>query len=283
MSRVFIIGASGFVGSHVAQAFRREGYIVTGLTRTEEKAKTLRSHEIIAIVGTAQDSKNWEAAAEQADIIVEAMSDFQDPKASSLVQSIIERIIKKSPGKLVIYTSGIWVYGSNPKVVDENDKLNPPNLVKGREYIEKAYADMGAVVARLGVVYGKQGGITGLWTGAIKSGKAEFPGTGNHSMTFIHCNDLADAYIKMAQKKNSVKGQIFNITGQPEKVKNCIEALAAVIGYKGEIKFHPAADPLSECLALDQHISNQKAKAILGWHPKHPSFVEGAEQYYNAL
>jgi len=283
MSRVFILGASGFIGSHVAQAFRREGYQVTGLTRTEEKAKVLRSNEINAIVGKAQDSKDWEAAAEHSDIIIEAISDFQDQKTPSLVLAVLERIAKKYPGKLIIYTSGVWVYGSNSKIVDENDKLNPATLVKGRENIEKAYTDFGGVVVRPGCVYGKQGSLTTQWATALKSGKADFPGTGNHSWTMVHCNDLADAYVKIAQKKNSLKGEVFNITAKSEIIRNCIEALAAVIGYKGEIKFHLPADPFSECLAIDQHFSNQKAKSILGWNPKHPSFVEGAEQYYNAM
>jgi len=283
MSRVFIFGISGYIGSHVAQAFRREGYEVTGLTRTEEKAKVLRGHEINAIVGKSQDSKNWEAAVESADIVIEAMADYQDHQASVNLQKILERIVKQKPGKFVIYTSGVWGYGSNSKVVDENDKLNPPTLVKTRENIEKAYLELGAVVVRPACVYGKQGSLTATWIAALKGGKAEFPGSGNHYWTMVHVNDLADAYVKLAQKRDAVKGQCFNLSSHNLKVKDCIQAVASVLGYKGEIKFHAPADPFSECLALDLKVNSQKAKSILGWNPKHPNFIEGVEQYVRAI
>ena len=48
---VFISGASGLIGLAVAKAFRRRGYTVLGLVRSEEKAKALQREEIIPILG----------------------------------------------------------------------------------------------------------------------------------------------------------------------------------------------------------------------------------------
>jgi len=48
---VFIAGASGLIGLSVAKAFKRQGYIVYGLVRSEEKAKALLREEIIPVYG----------------------------------------------------------------------------------------------------------------------------------------------------------------------------------------------------------------------------------------
>jgi len=282
MSRVFILGASGFVGSHVASAFTREGYSVTGLTRTEEKAKILRAHEITPIVGKAQDTNVWEPALENADVIIEALSDFQDHTTGATVQKVLEKFAKSHPNRLIIYTSGIWVYGNTSKLVDENDKTNPLAIVKSRPDIENAYTAFGAVVIRPACVYGRQGSLTGMWFGSLKGGKHEFPGSGTHSWAFVHVNDIADLYVKVAEKRSLAKGQIFNGVSQSEKVSDCLAAVARVIGFKGEIKFTAPADPFSEAMALNQFISSQKAKALLGWEPKQLSFTVGVEQYYAA-
>jgi len=282
MSRVFILGASGFIGSHVASAFTREGYSVTGLTRTEEKAKVLRAHEITAIIGKAQDTNVWEPALENADIVIEALADFQDHTTGGTVHKVLERFGKKYPKRTVIYTSGIWVHGPRTKVVDENDKLNPIPLVKSRPELENSYLAFGATVIRPGVVYGRQGSLTAMWFGSLLGGKNQFPGSGHHSWSFVHVNDIADLYVKAAEKRDLIRGEVFNGTSQSEKVADCLAAAARAVGFKGEIKFVPPTDPLSEALSLDQHISSQKAKSLLGWTPKQLPFTEGAEQYYAA-
>jgi uncharacterized protein YbjT (DUF2867 family) len=45
MPRVFILGAAGFVGSEVVAEFKRVGYDVSCLTRSEQKAKELAKQE----------------------------------------------------------------------------------------------------------------------------------------------------------------------------------------------------------------------------------------------
>lgn len=48
---VFVTGAAGLVGLSVAKTFKRQGYIVYGLVRSEEKAKALLREEIIPVMG----------------------------------------------------------------------------------------------------------------------------------------------------------------------------------------------------------------------------------------
>jgi uncharacterized protein YbjT (DUF2867 family) len=53
--RVFVTGATGYVGFSVATALRRAGHRVWGLARSEAKARRLAQHEIEPVVGDLAD------------------------------------------------------------------------------------------------------------------------------------------------------------------------------------------------------------------------------------
>jgi len=276
------LGATGYIGGNVARAFAERGFKVTALSRTEEKAKQLRRNEIATVIGTAQNVSSWQQVAENSDIIVEALSDFADHTTGTTVLKALESILKKDHKKIVIYTSGVWIYGNTTQHADESakfDKLIP--IITGRDQMEKGYQDAGAIVVRPGVVYGKEGSLTGIVAKAIKEGKPDFSGTGLNHWALVHVSDLADAYVRVVERGHSIKGQVFNLVSQSESVGDIARAFAKESGYKGEIKFHAPSDPFSDALALDQkHISSQKARLVLGWHPTHPSLVAGAAHYY---
>jgi len=282
MASVFIFGAGGFVGGVIAQVFQSKGYIVYGLTRSEQKAKMLKRHEIHAIVGKSQEPASWLGIASSCQIIVESMADYADQEAAVNLQKVIASIVAKDQSKLVIYTSGVWVYGNTDTRADENGPYHTPALVQKRPALEKLYTDMGAVVFRPGCVYGYSGSLTGQWFNALKEGKAQFPGHPENTpvMAMVHANDVASAYLLAAEKSKEFKGQIFNIISQAESVLTCLKAAASVVGYKGEIKFVAPQDPFSECLSLNQaKVSSQKLK-MMGWNPMHEAFSQGADRYY---
>jgi len=285
MSNVFIFGATGIIGNAVAKAFVARGYQVYGLVRTEEKAKELRKHEIHSVIGKAQEPQTWESFALKADIIVEAFMDYQDYSAGAIVKKTLLDIAQKHKEKVIIYTSGVWVYGFTQHLVDENSPLDPVDLVKGRGAIETAYLEAGAVVLRPAAVYGLSGSLTGSIFKSLKDGKGEFPGKKNvdPSWALVHAVDLADAYVRAAEKGSSIRGQVFNVVSHSERIADVAHAAAKVLGYKGDIKFVEPQDPFSVALSLSQrHISSNKAKLVLGWAPKHNSLVADIERYVAA-
>ena len=54
--KVFITGATGYIGFSVASAYRRAGHEVWGLVRSEEKARRVARHEIRPVIGAMQKS-----------------------------------------------------------------------------------------------------------------------------------------------------------------------------------------------------------------------------------
>jgi nucleoside-diphosphate-sugar epimerase len=291
--KVFITGATGYIGSNVAMAYRRAGHDVWGLTRTEEKARILARHEIRPVVGSMQEPGGWSEAAGGCAVLIHAAVDYQtDPFA--LDQQTVEFLLslsKRGPQpKTLIYTSGVWVYGdTRGTLVDETTPLNPPKMVARRPAIEQLVLNAGDVrglVIRPGCVYGYQGGLTGMWfTGAIQANNLSAVGDGANRWTMVHADDLADAYLRAGESGRS--GEVFNITDRSRwSVAEMLQAVARSTGYTGRIQFVPVADAakgmgdFAECLALDQHVDGRRAARLLGWQPKHGGFVDDVDTYF---
>jgi len=75
--KVFITGATGYIGFNVAMAYRRAGHEVWGLTRSEEKARILARHEVRPVVGSMQAADRWRDAASACAVLIHAAVDYQ--------------------------------------------------------------------------------------------------------------------------------------------------------------------------------------------------------------
>jgi nucleoside-diphosphate-sugar epimerase len=115
--RIFLTGATGYVGSAVTDALLRSGHEVTALVRDPEKAERVTRRGVHAIVGELSRPASYAAAAEAADSIVHAALDSSPRKQKvdhlaidTLVAAAARRAAAGLPARLV-YTSGTWVLG----------------------------------------------------------------------------------------------------------------------------------------------------------------------------
>lgn len=291
--KVFITGATGYIGFNVASTLRRAGHQVWGLTRSEDKAGTLSRHEIYPVVGTLQEPDSYIPFAEQCSVLIHAAADYQADTFAldrQAVEALLGTAERGTCPKTLIYTSGVWVYGdTGGKLVDESDPLNPPNLVKVRVSTERMVLQSTAVrglVLRPGCVYGRQGGLTGMWfAGASKEKSLSAIGDGSNRWAMVHADDLADAYVRAGESR--LGSEVFNITDRSRwSIRDMLNAVARATGFTGAITFVPVAEAaktmgdFAECLALDQHVDGRKAVHLLGWQPKHGGFVDGVETYH---
>jgi len=282
MPRVLVLAASGFVGKPIALAFERRGYTVYGLTRAQEKAKVLAQHEIIPVVGQAQDVQTWLPIAEQSDVIVEAIADYQSRDTAGIVAKALIELLHRKPHITVIYTSGTWVYGPSKDVVDEHTPTNPIGLVAWRPTVEDLYTKAGATVVRPGLVYGASGSLTSFWFKQIQDGKITLaPG---QIASVVHTEDLAELYVLIALHPTLSRGQTFNGTAYVESVIAFAESAKRAINptLNIETTLAPAPGSLEEGTSLHQVVSSAKAKTLLGWNPTRPQLVAGVTRYYNA-
>lgn len=216
--KVFVTGASGYIGLNVASACRRAGHEVWGLVRNEKKAHTIAMNEIRPIIGSMQHSESYRLVAEQCSVLIHAAVDYQ-ADTFSLDRQAIEVLLAASKHgsqpKTVVYTSGTWVYGDTfGKPVDEGASLRPTTLVDGRPGIEQMVLNASGVrgvVVRPGCVYGRQGGLTGMWFDGPDKGRLfQVIGNGNNRWAMVHVDDLADGYLRVAE--SGLANEVFNLT-----------------------------------------------------------------------
>lgn len=296
--KIFVTGASGYVGQAVATAMRRAGHQVLGLVRTEEKANRLWIEEVRPVLGDLRKPESFAAAAAASDVLVHCASDVSPDRAKvdrDAVESLLQAARVAQLPRMVLYTSGCWVYGSTLGTrAHEGSALAPPAIVAWRPEIEahvlRATSErVGTVVLRPGCVYGGRGGLTGAWfESADKDGAARIVGDGQNRWATVHVQDLADAYVRVVERR--VKGEVFNVTDRSRfTVREMASAAAQAAGKGGEVRAWPMQEaaqrlgaPFAEALALDQHVDAWKVATLLGWTPRFGGFADDAAAFYAA-
>ena len=293
--RIFITGATGFIGNAVAQAVRRAGHEVYGLVRTPAKAALLSQNEIFPVPGDLHDPESYRKTAESCQVLIHAAADYQsDTSAVDLktVEALLDLSGKGPQPKSFIYTGGVWSYGNTGNTaMDESMPSSPPKHVAWRDGHEGKVLHsphVRGVVIRPGCVYGRQGSLTADWfEPAFQKKPIRVVGNGQNRWSMVHIDDLADAYLRAVE--SDLRSEAFNVTDRSRfRVQEMVEAVARVCDSSSEIVYVPVAEAskkmgtLAECLALDQHVDSRKAVRRLGWQPRHGGFVDGIQAYFEA-
>lgn len=288
--KVFVTGATGYIGSAVAAAIARAGHEVFGLVRSAEHADRLAALEIRPVLGTMGEPASYRGAANNCQVLIHCAAEYSE-KFFDLDRLTVETLLnldRADRSTLVIYTSGAWVYGSTgDEAVDETSPVHPLSFQTAR--VEHERLVLGAnggrlrtVVLRPGCVYGGRGGLTALWfQSALRDGAASLVGDGSNRWAMIHVQDLADVYLRVVE--SPFGGEVFNATDRSRyTILDCARAASQAAGAGGKVKHLDRAEaartlgPVAEGLALDQHVDSRKAVHLLGWQPRHGGFVDGA-------
>lgn len=293
--KVFLTGATGYIGSAVVEKLLAAGHEVTGLARSEEAARKLETSGAHSWPGDLHDSESIARAAREADGVIH-MASTGGPDASQADAQAITAILNalEGTGKPFIYTSGSWVLGNtNDNVANEETQLDPTPLVAWRPAIERRVLDAAergvrSIVLRPGMVYGRGGGSVGemLQEGRQK-GFVRFIGTGENRWTLVHVDDLADLYVK-ALEIAPAGTMLLAAAGPSMRVREIAEAASRASGSEGRVESWPieqARERLgryADALVLDQQVTAAKAKQLLDWEPKAPSLLEDLAYDSNA-
>ena len=284
---VFLTGATGYIGTSVAEALQKARHKVTGLARTAEKAKLLEARGVRATIGDLLKPETIAAAARAAEGVIHTANtnDASSPQVDAAVVRAILQALEGSK-KPFIYTSGVWVLGSTgDKIADEQTPVNPTPLVAHRPAIEQevlGYRNRGvrAIVIRPALVFGRGGsGPTMFTKSARETGAARYVGDGENRWPFVDVDDLAQLYVLTLEK--AAPGSLYNAAHGPSyRVREVAEAASIGAGAKGKTQAWPLEDArkvmhaFADALVLDQQVSGEKAKKELGWKPRAGSVLD---------
>ncbi len=279
--RIFLTGATGYVGSAVTDALLRSGHEVTALVRDPEKAERVTRRGVQAIVGELSRPASYAAAAEAADSIVHAALDssIRKQKVDRLaIDTLVGAAARRAAAGLpaaVVYTSGIWVLGEAHDATEETP-LNPIPLVAWRPDHEQLVLDAARqgvrpVVVRPGIVYGGARGIVGDLLKDAANGLVRVVGTGQNHWACIYDRDLADLYVRVSTIDDAAG--VFHANDEAdESVDDIVAAISHHATMTPDVRHMPIDEArkkmglYADALALDQIVRSPRARA-LGWAP----------------
>ena len=290
--RIFVTGATGYIGGAVAARLARKGHKVYGLTRQKDRAAILEAAGVIPVIGDLTQEREWRGVLQNCDSAVHTAFDGENGAADVDAEALEALRDATLDGRVsrVLYTSDFWVHGhGRDGHADEQTALAPLPHMQWRAAHEEIALDLGAhdvevVVLRPGMVYGEHRGLIGGWFAeALEHHTVTYPGDGSQHWSLVHRDDLADGYALAFEHGTS--GERYLLADESRHtVKEMAEAVAKATRAKAVSK--PAAElvkelgPAGEVLLNDLTVSSAKARRELGWVPRHLSFVAEADDLW---
>jgi len=290
--RVFVTGATGFIGSAIIPELINAGHQVLGLARSEAGAQSLIAAGAEAHRGSLEDLESLSNGAAKADGVIHCAFDHsafgQDFSKFTEVCEKDKRAIEALGATLVgsdrplIITSGTGMGNAVPGQPASEDHFDPnhPNPRKGSEVAGASVAERGVNVSvvRLPQVHDtvKQGLITYAVQVAREKGVSAYIGEGLNRWPAAHVLDVAHLYRLALEKRKA--GSRYNAVAE-EGVS--MREIAAVIG-KGlkvpVVSLSPEKAPahfgwLAMFAGFDMPASSALTRKWLGWRPAGPGLM----------
>jgi nucleoside-diphosphate-sugar epimerase len=274
--RIFLTGATGYIGSSVAKALRNAGHEVGALVRPDADTKSLRELGVVILAGELESLPSLrDQLADGYDAYVHAAQSRQNTVAAD--RAAVDTFTALDGHFL--YTSGVWVLG-NTQEADESSPVNPIELVKWRPPHEELVLGAGGAVLRPGCVYGGRQALLGDWFAAAEQKRPlQIVGDGTNRWAMVHLQDLCDLYVRALEQRSS--GILHGIDDTGATLDECARAVAP----DAEIEHIPLdaartnLGPFADALAVDQRISSTKTRAATGWTPRRTLLTSIEEQW----
>ena len=288
--RIFVTGASGWIGSAVVPELIGAGHRVLGLARSDSSAAAVAAAGAEVLRGDLDDLDTLRAGAAGSDGVIHLafIHDFTQFAAS--VQADARAIgamgaALEGSGKPLVIASGTpFLPGGH--VATERDAPPPGGPMGARGANAQAALGLAARGVRSSVVrlprtvHGegdRHGFIARLVGFARDQGVSGYVGDGSSRWPAVHVLDAAPLFRLTVEQAPA--GSVLHATGD-EGVP--VRDIAEVIGRHLNLPTAsvPAEDLgfLGHVLAVDQPASSALTRELLGWQPVHPGLIEDLDK-----
>jgi nucleoside-diphosphate-sugar epimerase len=298
--RVFVVGASGAIGTRLVPQLIDRGHEVIGTFRSSGNAERVRSLGAEPVALDVLDARAVREAvlASEPDAIVHqatALADLRfsrnfdrtfaqtnrlraegtDALLAAAREGGVSSFVAQSFASARSAREGGWVKS-------EDDPLDPTPVAKTGEsnaamrHLEEAVTAAGGIVLRYGIFYGASN------DGLVEPvRKRQFPiiGDGAGVSSFIHLDDAAAGTVLALEQGGA---GIYNIVDdEPAPAREWLPVLADALGAKPPRRIPRwlarlfAGEAAVMMGTESRGASNAKAKRELGWNPRYPSWRQG--------
>jgi nucleoside-diphosphate-sugar epimerase len=300
--RVFLTGATGFIGSAIVPELINAGHQVLGLTRSEAGAQSLKAAGAEVHRGNLEDLESLRSGASKSDGVIHTAFNHDFSKFVENCENdrrAIEAMgdVLAGSDRPLLITSGTGMGNAVPgqPATEDHFNLNHPNPRKASEVAGVAVAERGVNVSvvRLPQVHDtvKQGLITYVVPMAREKGVSAYIGDGLNRWPAAHVLDVARLY-RLALEKETEKhkaGSRYNAVAE-EGVS--MREIAEVIGRGLKVPVVSLSPEeasahfgwLAMFAGFDMPASSAQTQQRLGWRPTGPGLISDLEQmqYFEA-
>ncbi len=291
--KVFLTGATGFIGSAIVRELIDAGHQVLGLTRSDTGAQALIDAGAQVHRGNLEDLDSLRKGAANADAVIHTAfnHDFSKFAANCEADRRVIEVLGDAlagSGRLLIVTSGTGMSNKAPgSPATENDSPVSSKVVPRAASEEAAafVADRGVRVAvvRLPQVHDtvKQGLVTYAVQVAREKGVSAYVGEGLNRWPAAHVLDTAHLY-RLALEKTSADARYHAVAEEGVSVRD----IAEVIGHGLKVPVVSLAPEeaaahfgwLGHFVAWDLPASSAITREKLGWNPTGPGLISDLEE-----
>lgn len=289
--RVFLTGASGWIGSVIARDLMAAGHSVVGLVRSEEKGAALLSAGGTMLVGELGDLDVLRRGAEDADGIIHTAFglDFSRIGALAAEDSMaIETFgaVFAGSARPIIVTDGfLHLTGETALETDRPEVM--PAFPRASQQTAFALATRGIhanVVRNPRSVHGKNethGFVPMLAAVAREKGVSAYVGNGANRWPAVHRLDAARVY-RFALERGACGEAYHAVAEEGVPYRAIAEAIGRQLGLPTKSLTRPEAEahfgPLATWVANDGPASHAWTKQVLGWSPEQVGIVADIER-----
>ncbi len=287
--RVFVTGATGFIGSAIVRELIGAGHEVLGLARSEAGGKALAAAGAHVHRGSLEDVDSLKRGAATADGVIHCafIHDFSDfARSCATDQAAIEAMGATLAGsnKPLIATSGVLglAHGRTGTEADSPSDALP----RRSEAAALALVPRGvrAMVMRLSPSVhgdGDHGFVPQLIKVAREKGFATYVGDGKNRWPAVHRLDTARLY-RLALEQGSAGARFHGVDDEGIAVKDIAAVIGRRLGVPALAKSAEEASALlgfiGMALGMDAPTSSQLTRDKLGWKPTHGGLIRDLEE-----
>lgn len=284
--RIFVTGASGYVGSAAVKDMLAAGHTVIGLARSEESAARLRALGAEPLRGSLTDLDSLRRGAGQADAVAHLafIHDFSRFAENGRIDAAAIAAMGEAlagTGKAFVATSGTALIAPGKLATEDMQRPDAEGFPRLSEQATRKLLDKGvkAMVVRLPQVNGPQnhGFVPILIQNARDKGYAAYVGNGDNRWPAAHRDDAARVY-RLAIEKGRAGRNYHPVAEEGLRMRDIQGVIAEGLGVPLRGITPEAAEDYYGSFALFAQMDNPTSSAItraeLGWAPTGPTTFE---------